>query len=132
MKSHYVLKIELPPFFLLLPLPFLSFPSTQKLNSHIFLLWIVMGSNFDFFSNDLWFQSDYLRKISLKMLTMESKSSQSNIPNSLASNPSGNNNRPPDTAGNVFGWALISAIGFAQFLLQLLYVLVCRRFTYTC
>ncbi|XP_065865645.1 mediator of RNA polymerase II transcription subunit 15a-like [Euphorbia lathyris] len=44
-------------------------------------------------------QSDYLRKISLKMLTMESKS-QTSIPNSLPPNPSGNNNRPPDSGAS--------------------------------
>ncbi|ONI00908.1 hypothetical protein PRUPE_6G111000 [Prunus persica] len=40
-------------------------------------------------------QSDYLRKISLKMLTMETKS-QNTMPNSLESNSAGNSNRPPD------------------------------------
>ncbi|KDP37022.1 hypothetical protein JCGZ_06078 [Jatropha curcas] len=40
-------------------------------------------------------QPDYLRKISLKMLTMESKS-QNPMPNSLPPNASGNSNRAPD------------------------------------
>ncbi|KAI5322449.1 hypothetical protein L3X38_031521 [Prunus dulcis] len=40
-------------------------------------------------------QSDYLRKISLKMLTMETKS-QNTMANSLQSNSAGNSNRPPD------------------------------------
>ncbi|KAJ9178982.1 hypothetical protein P3X46_010817 [Hevea brasiliensis] len=40
-------------------------------------------------------QSDYLRKISLKMLTLESKS-QKPVPNPLPPNPPGNNNRPSD------------------------------------
>ncbi|OAY36943.1 mediator of RNA polymerase II transcription subunit 15a [Manihot esculenta] len=40
-------------------------------------------------------QSDYLRKISLKMLTLESKS-QKPVPNPLPPNAPGNNNRPPD------------------------------------
>ncbi|KAF4347732.1 hypothetical protein G4B88_017811 [Cannabis sativa] len=39
-------------------------------------------------------QSDYLRKISLKMLTMETKSQNNNIPNPLPSNPA--NSRPTD------------------------------------
>ncbi|WCJ40445.1 Mediator of RNA polymerase II transcription subunit 15a [Euphorbia peplus] len=41
-------------------------------------------------------QPDYLKRISLKMLAMEQKS-QNTIPNSLPPNPSGNNNRPPDS-----------------------------------
>ncbi|XP_068310904.1 mediator of RNA polymerase II transcription subunit 15a-like isoform X1 [Pyrus communis] len=40
-------------------------------------------------------QSDYLRKISLKMLTMETKS-QNSTGNPLQSNSAGNSNRPPD------------------------------------
>ncbi|XP_062012017.1 mediator of RNA polymerase II transcription subunit 15a isoform X2 [Rosa rugosa] len=40
-------------------------------------------------------QSDYLRKISLKMLTMETKS-QNPIGTSVQSNSAGNSNRPPD------------------------------------
>ncbi|CAI0459426.1 unnamed protein product [Linum tenue] len=40
-------------------------------------------------------QSDYLRKISLKMLTMENKS-QNSIPNSLPPNSAGTGNKPPD------------------------------------
>ena len=40
-------------------------------------------------------QSGYLRKISLKMLTMETES-QNSIPNSLPSNPVGTGNGPPD------------------------------------
>ncbi|XP_065865649.1 mediator of RNA polymerase II transcription subunit 15a-like isoform X2 [Euphorbia lathyris] len=44
-------------------------------------------------------QPDYLRKISLKMLTMESKS-QNTIPNPLPSNLSGNNNSPPDSGAS--------------------------------
>ncbi|KAF2305527.1 hypothetical protein GH714_006205 [Hevea brasiliensis] len=43
-------------------------------------------------------QSDYLRKISLKMLTLESKS-QKPVPNPLPPNPPGNNNRPSDPGG---------------------------------
>ncbi|XP_060959310.1 mediator of RNA polymerase II transcription subunit 15a isoform X1 [Cannabis sativa] len=39
-------------------------------------------------------QTDYLRKISLKMLTMEPKSQNNNIPNPLPSNPV--NSRPTD------------------------------------
>ncbi|XP_010031032.2 mediator of RNA polymerase II transcription subunit 15a isoform X3 [Eucalyptus grandis] len=39
-------------------------------------------------------QSDYLRKISLKMLTMETKS-QNTIPNALPSNPAGNSSKDP-------------------------------------
>ncbi|WCJ40446.1 Mediator of RNA polymerase II transcription subunit 15a [Euphorbia peplus] len=41
-------------------------------------------------------QPDYLRRISMKMITMESKS-QNTIPNSLPPNSSGNNIRPPDS-----------------------------------
>ncbi|XP_059457789.1 uncharacterized protein LOC132187481 [Corylus avellana] len=41
-------------------------------------------------------QSDYLRKISLKMLTMETKS-QNPIGNSLPSNAAGSSNNPPDS-----------------------------------
>ncbi|KAK9283410.1 hypothetical protein L1049_011652 [Liquidambar formosana] len=40
-------------------------------------------------------QSDYLRKISLKMLTMETKS-QNTIANSLPSNSAGNGKNPSD------------------------------------
>ncbi|KAF5453268.1 hypothetical protein F2P56_028183 [Juglans regia] len=40
-------------------------------------------------------QGDYLRKISIKMLTMEMKS-QNPPANSLPSNSAGNGNRPPD------------------------------------
>ncbi|XP_054818426.1 mediator of RNA polymerase II transcription subunit 15a-like isoform X1 [Prosopis cineraria] len=40
-------------------------------------------------------QPDYLRKISLKMLTMENKS-QNNINNPMPSNPGGPSNQPPD------------------------------------
>ncbi|XP_037491779.1 mediator of RNA polymerase II transcription subunit 15a [Jatropha curcas] len=40
-------------------------------------------------------EPDYLRKISLKMLTMESKS-ENPMPNSLPPNASGNSNRAPD------------------------------------
>ena len=40
-------------------------------------------------------QSDYLRKISLKMLTMETKS-QNPIGNALPSNSAGNSNKSPD------------------------------------
>ncbi|CAN6559069.1 unnamed protein product [Malus baccata var. baccata] len=40
-------------------------------------------------------QSDYLRKISLKMLTMETKY-QNSMGNPLQSNSAGNSNRPPD------------------------------------
>ncbi|CAL1407975.1 unnamed protein product [Linum trigynum] len=40
-------------------------------------------------------QSDYLRKISLKMLTMESKS-QNSIPTSLPPSSAGTGNKPPD------------------------------------
>uniref|UniRef100_A0A2P2MQJ5 Transcription cofactor n=1 Tax=Rhizophora mucronata TaxID=61149 RepID=A0A2P2MQJ5_RHIMU len=40
-------------------------------------------------------QSDYLRKISMKMLTMETKS-QNSLPNSLPSNAVGNSNKTPD------------------------------------
>uniref|UniRef100_A0A2P2MQK2 Mediator of RNA polymerase II transcription subunit 15a-like n=2 Tax=Rhizophora mucronata TaxID=61149 RepID=A0A2P2MQK2_RHIMU len=40
-------------------------------------------------------QSDYLRKISLKMLTMETKP-QNSLPNSLPSNAVGNSNKTPD------------------------------------
>ncbi|KAL2898026.1 Mediator of RNA polymerase II transcription subunit 15a [Bienertia sinuspersici] len=41
-------------------------------------------------------QSDYLRKISLKMLTMESKS-QSNLPNAVPSNSAGLSRNPQDS-----------------------------------
>ncbi|XP_042951247.1 mediator of RNA polymerase II transcription subunit 15a-like isoform X3 [Carya illinoinensis] len=41
-------------------------------------------------------QGDYLRKISLKMLTMETKS-QNPTTNSLPSNSAGNSNKPPDS-----------------------------------
>ncbi|XP_039155144.1 mediator of RNA polymerase II transcription subunit 15a-like [Eucalyptus grandis] len=40
-------------------------------------------------------QSDYLRKISLKMLTMETES-ENTIPNALPSNPAGNSSNDPD------------------------------------
>ncbi|XP_073226646.1 mediator of RNA polymerase II transcription subunit 15a-like [Cicer arietinum] len=40
-------------------------------------------------------QSDYLRKISMKMLTMETKS-QSSIANNMPSNEGGPSNKPPD------------------------------------
>ncbi|RVW36865.1 Mediator of RNA polymerase II transcription subunit 15a [Vitis vinifera] len=40
-------------------------------------------------------QSDYLRKISLKMLTMETKS-QTAMPSNLPSNSAGNSKNPPD------------------------------------
>ncbi|XP_065868170.1 mediator of RNA polymerase II transcription subunit 15a-like isoform X2 [Euphorbia lathyris] len=49
-------------------------------------------------------QSDYLRKISLKMLAMESNS-QNTIPNSLPPNPSGNNN---SDSGGIFEIANLS------------------------
>ncbi|XAR54494.1 hypothetical protein NMG60_11029639 [Bertholletia excelsa] len=42
-------------------------------------------------------QSDYLRKISLKMLTMETKS-QNTMSNSLPSNSANNSRNPPDSA----------------------------------
>ncbi|KAF2323095.1 hypothetical protein GH714_033427 [Hevea brasiliensis] len=45
-------------------------------------------------------QSDYLRKISLKMLTLESKS-QKPVPNPLPPNPPGNNNRPSDPGDSI-------------------------------
>ncbi|KAJ0075132.1 hypothetical protein Patl1_34635 [Pistacia atlantica] len=45
-------------------------------------------------------QSDYLRKISLKMLSMESKS-QNPMPNSLPPNATGNSNKPPDQGDNI-------------------------------
>lgn len=48
---------------------------------------------FDLFSSVL--QSDYLRKISLKMLTMETKS-QNPMSNSLQSNAASNNKNPQD------------------------------------
>ncbi|KAG2723208.1 hypothetical protein I3843_02G137700 [Carya illinoinensis] len=44
-------------------------------------------------------QGDYLRKISLKMLTVETKS-QNPLANSLPSNSAGNGNRPPDLEGH--------------------------------
>ncbi|KAI5602864.1 hypothetical protein BDE02_01G182500 [Populus trichocarpa] len=44
-------------------------------------------------------QSDYLRKISLKMLAMENKS-QSTIPNSLPPNSTGSGNKPLDPGGS--------------------------------
>ncbi|KAF5739057.1 hypothetical protein HS088_TW12G00255 [Tripterygium wilfordii] len=44
-------------------------------------------------------QQDYLRKISLKMLTMESKS-QNTVPNPLQSNSPSNSNMPPDQASH--------------------------------
>ncbi|GAV60967.1 hypothetical protein CFOL_v3_04495 [Cephalotus follicularis] len=44
-------------------------------------------------------QSDYLRKISLKMLTMETKS-QNTIANSLPSNSAANGNKAPDPASH--------------------------------
>ncbi|CAB4281868.1 unnamed protein product [Prunus armeniaca] len=47
-------------------------------------------------------QSDYLRKISLKMLTMETKS-QNTMANSLQSNSAGNSNRPHDPGKNNYG-----------------------------
>ncbi|KAF7843222.1 mediator of RNA polymerase II transcription subunit 15a-like [Senna tora] len=40
-------------------------------------------------------QPDYLRKISLKMLAMETKS-QNTMSNSVPSNPGGPSNKPPD------------------------------------
>ena len=45
-------------------------------------------------------QSDYLRKISLKMLTMEANS-QNPIGNALPSNSAGNSNKSPDAGKNV-------------------------------
>ncbi|KAJ0008360.1 hypothetical protein Pint_30220 [Pistacia integerrima] len=45
-------------------------------------------------------QSDYLRKISLKMLSMESKS-QNPMPNSLPPNAAGNSNKLPDQGDNI-------------------------------
>ncbi|KAF2323100.1 hypothetical protein GH714_033452 [Hevea brasiliensis] len=50
-------------------------------------------------------QSDYLRKISLKMLTLESKS-QKPGPNPLPPNPPGNNNRPSDPGAQLFNCGL--------------------------
>ncbi|XP_054789788.1 mediator of RNA polymerase II transcription subunit 15a-like [Prosopis cineraria] len=41
-------------------------------------------------------QPDYLRKISLKMLTMKT-TSQNNINNPMPANPGGPSNQPPDT-----------------------------------
>jgi hypothetical protein len=49
-----------------------------------------------FFFVDPSFQSDYLRKISLKLLTMETKS-QNPIVNSLPSNATGSGNEHPDS-----------------------------------
>ncbi|KAL9270153.1 hypothetical protein AKJ16_DCAP26096, partial [Drosera capensis] len=43
------------------------------------------------------FQSDYLRKISLKMLTMESKS-QSTLPNAMASNSTSKSPQDPGSS----------------------------------
>ncbi|GMH15464.1 hypothetical protein Nepgr_017305 [Nepenthes gracilis] len=56
-------------------------------------------------------QSDYLRKISLKMLKMESKS-QNNVPNAIASNSTGMGKNQQDSAsldstaqtGNTVDW----------------------------
>ena len=45
-------------------------------------------------------QSDYLRQISLKMLTMETKS-QNPIGNALPSNSAGNSNKSPDAGKNI-------------------------------
>ena len=45
-------------------------------------------------------QSDYLRKLSLKMLTMETKS-QNPIGNALPSNSAGNGNKSPDAGKNI-------------------------------
>lgn len=53
-----------------------------------------MRFNLIFFFVDPSFQSDYLRKISLKMLTMETKS-QNPIANSLPSNADVSTNKPP-------------------------------------
>jgi hypothetical protein len=50
---------------------------------------------FFFFFVDPSFQTDYLRKISLKMLAMETKS-QNPIANSLPSNAAVSSNKPPD------------------------------------
>ncbi|KAF7152151.1 hypothetical protein RHSIM_Rhsim01G0122900 [Rhododendron simsii] len=45
-------------------------------------------------------QPDYLRKISLKMLTMETKS-QNTMANSLPANSGGSSKNPPDTGAGV-------------------------------
>ncbi|CAH2080564.1 unnamed protein product [Thlaspi arvense] len=45
-------------------------------------------------------QSDYLRKISLKMLTMETKS-QNTMSNSLPPNSANNGRSPPDTGNSI-------------------------------
>ncbi|KAK2643997.1 hypothetical protein Ddye_019192 [Dipteronia dyeriana] len=45
-------------------------------------------------------QSDYLQRISLKMLSMESKS-QSTLSNSLQPNSGGTSNKPPDPGDNM-------------------------------
>ncbi|PIA53271.1 hypothetical protein AQUCO_00900092v1 [Aquilegia coerulea] len=45
-------------------------------------------------------QSDYLRKISLKMLTMETKSQNNGVTNSLPQNPVASNQNPPDPASH--------------------------------
>lgn len=54
---------------------------------------------FKYFADPLC-QGDYLRKISLKMLTMETKS-QNPTTNSLPSNSAGNSNKPPDAGKTI-------------------------------
>jgi hypothetical protein len=62
----------------------------------LFLFCILYCDEIYFFFVDLSFQSDYLRKISLKMLTRETKSVNP-IGNSLPSNAASSSNNPPDS-----------------------------------
>ncbi|OWM87291.1 hypothetical protein CDL15_Pgr022398 [Punica granatum] len=55
-------------------------------------------------------QPDYLRKISLKMLTMETKS-QNSVANSMSSGSAGNSSKPPDPDFEEAEISLIKAIG---------------------
>lgn len=54
----------------------------------------------------LQFQSDYLRKISLKMLTMESKS-QNNLTNALPTNSAAMSRNPQDPGIHI-SWSYLS------------------------
>ena len=66
---------------------------------HWYVLWILDSVVIKVVCEISFFQSDYLRKISLKMLTMETKS-QNLMGNHLQSNSAGNSNGSPDPGKN--------------------------------